>query len=366
MLIRRLRPELAYAAAASAELSASVQIAAVAQVKHVPDRFCSLWIRWVQSRAGVVCAKGGTAHRGNKWLGSRIAGRKAGEIGRASIAQAAPRARIARGIKHALALSCHLLEQNVLRLGITKTRVKLAQAPAAADRVGEVVVGNLSIFVQRGLPGYIVGGVIDDEMADLRRNSDLCLDVGFHLDIAGVIGAAWTGVGRTTLIVNRALRVNRAAINIDIRNLDILRRAKELVFVGYDIRLGVTRKLKDGQDRAFALATTSQLVDRRGVVKAGGLRGRQAATTRAGSVAWSYFFPLLLRCLERGDVARLQPNRVVKPGYARDNRAQACRNLNRRIVLEEGLSVGGGVIIDGSAEGRFDLGSRAGGSYKEW
>src|SRR5579863_8747155 len=82
------------------------------------------------------------------------------------------------GTEHALSLSRHLLEDLVLGFDVCGRIVILTYGPAGADNISPVIVCDLRVLIQLGLPGEIVRSVVDQDMTCVRCDSELHLDVG--------------------------------------------------------------------------------------------------------------------------------------------------------------------------------------------
>src|SRR5579872_5951188 len=281
LLVERTTPERAGPAAATAGGVAPEQTgltalvgAGVAELVDVPDALHARRVGRVRVAAGVEVLPGRAARGGHPGLRRRVVH---GRGGRAGGVEAVERAIVAGRREDALPLQRHLLEDHVLGLGRGRALGRLALTPAGADRRRLVVVGDLGVLVELGLAGLVVGGVVDDEVADVGRDGQLLLEVGVDLDVTGVA----LDLGRAG-VPDRALRVQRAAVHVHIAQ----RRGEVLPVVVVrpvaDVGRQVGGQLEHGRGPARALAPGARV---RRAVQGVGLRRGQAAAAGPAAVA---------------------------------------------------------------------------------
>ena len=221
-----------------------------------PRRYCTGSTRSTRPRPGRVARvrvgarveglERGAAHAGHEGLGGRV--EDVDDVG-AVRADASEGAGVTRGPEDALPLRGHLPEDGVLGLGVAGGHVVLADGPARADRVGHVGLGDRGPLVERGLAGEVVRRVVDDEVADVGGDGQLRLDVGVDLDVAGVAVEL-----RRARVAGRALRVQRAAVDVHVDQRRVVTRPVELVRPGGDVGVQVGRELEHRNVDTLALA----------------------------------------------------------------------------------------------------------------
>src|SRR6185312_15887053 len=183
---------------------------------------------------------------------------------------------VAVAAEHGLPLRGHLPEDGVLGLDIGGARVVLADGPAGAYRVGHVGLGDRGPLVELGLAGEVVRRVVDDEVTNVGRDGQLRFDVRVDLDVAGVT----LELGRA-LVADRALRVQRAAVDVHVDQRRGVAGPVELVRPVGDVGVLVGRELEHRDVDALALGPRAEVG--RAVERV--LLGRgQAAAAGAGAV----------------------------------------------------------------------------------
>src|ERR1022692_2725385 len=181
-LVERPAPELASSATAGTgnrtpEGTGEVALvgAGVAQVVVIPDGLgVGGRVARVRVEAWVEVVERSAADTGHPGLRRRV---EHVQDRRAVGPDAGEGAGVALGPEHALALCGHLLEGHVLALDQTRASVVLADRPAGADRCRVVGVGDGRVLVQLGLPGEVVGRVVDDQVPHGGSDGELNLEM---------------------------------------------------------------------------------------------------------------------------------------------------------------------------------------------
>ena len=328
--------------------------------------------------ARVEVLERGTAHAGHEGLGGRV---EDVDDGGAVGADAREGAGVTRGPEHALPLRGHLPEDDVLGLGVAGAHVVLADGPAGADRVGHVGLGDRGVLVELGLAGEVVRRVVDDEVADVGRDGQLHLDVSSDLNVAGVALEV-----RRALVAGRALRVQRAAVDVHVDQRRVVVTPVELVSPGGDVGVLVARELEHREVDALALAPRA---DAGRAVERVVLRRRQAAAAGAGAVTEREVDPSDgAEQLLGGGIGRLAvagrgrlgarahrvvdaegvlgiAHRVGQPDHAQGGTRERARHVDGRGV---GEVLGALRVLEGIQRGverALYLGARSGGAHQE-
>ena len=198
------------------------RVVPAADINRVPHALAPAGVTRVGPVARVEGRERGAAGAGHPRLAGRVERLERSVVTECAVPDALEGTGVTRRREHALALRRHLLEQDVLGLGVGQTGVRLTLTPARADRIGAILVGDRRVLVQFGLASLVVGCVVDDEVAGVWRDRQLLLDVGLDLVVTAVPVEA-----RVPDRALRGVRGQRPAVDVDVGRAGVVAGAVE-------------------------------------------------------------------------------------------------------------------------------------------